>query len=227
MIEKKIKIVQNEIAETCAKCGRDVSEIRLVAVSKTKPIDDIYSAKNAGLVDFGENKALEFRDKAKEIDNNIVWHFIGHLQTNKIKYVIPYAHFLHSVDSIKLAEEINKRAVKLSKIQKIFLEFNTSGEDTKFGITSFEDGLKLVEFCKKQTNLELTGLMTMAPYTNNESLIRKSFSKLRNYLNMFNNRGFNLKELSMGMSNDFQPAIEEGATIVRVGSKIFGERVYT
>ena len=120
----------------------------------------------------------------------------------------------------------NKRALKLNKIQKIFLEFNTSGEDSKFGITSFEDGLKLTEFCQSQTNLKLVGLMTMAPYTNNENLIRNSFSKLRDYFDRLNTLGFSLKELSMGMSNDYQIAIEEGSTMIRVGSAIFGERIY-
>jgi len=224
MIEENIKIVQSKIAEACSISGRKIDDVNLVAVSKTKPSSDIYSAINAGLNNFGENKALEFRGKAETIENNVVWHFIGHLQTNKVKYAVPYAEFLHAVESEKLATEINKRAKKINKIQKIFLEFNTSNEDSKFGIKSFDEGLRLAEFCMQQPNLLLAGLMTMAPFTDNESIIHNSFSTLRNIFDKLNDRNFNLSHLSMGMSNDYQIAIEEGSTMVRIGSAIFGAR---
>ena len=224
MVEKNIKIVQSKIAEACSISGRKIDDVKFVAVSKTKPNSDIYSAIRAGLNDFGENKALEFKEKAESIENNVVWHFIGHLQTNKVKYVVPYAEFIHSVESEKLAVEINKRAKKINKIQKIFLEFNTSNEDSKFGLRSFEEGLRLAEFCMQQPNLLLAGLMTMAPFTNDESIIHKSFAKLKNIFDKLNARDFNLSHLSMGMSNDYQIAIEEGSTMVRVGSAIFGAR---
>jgi len=226
MIENNLKILNNNISRICSNCGRNISEVKLIAVSKTKPISEINEALNYGQVNFGENKAKELKEKSENISRLINWHFIGHLQTNKVKLVIPFAEYLHSVDSFRLVDEVNKIAIKLNKIQNILVEFNTSGEETKFGLQSFEEGLKLVEYCYEIKNINVSGLMTMAPFTNNESAIRNSFAKLRNYRSKLSTHGFNLKELSMGMSNDYRIAIEEGSTMIRIGTAIFGNRNY-
>jgi pyridoxal phosphate enzyme (YggS family) len=226
MLEKNIKIVWDKISNACFKCGRNVSELRLIAVSKTQPSDLILEAIKLGLNNFGENKAQELKQKAEQINFDVIWHFIGHLQTNKVKYIINHAEFIHSVDSIKLAEEINSKAEKINKRQKILLEVKTSEEESKFGLQSEDDVFNLLEFCKSKANIEVVGLMTMAPFTDNEKLIRKSFSSLRLLKEKINSFGYNLTELSMGMTNDFEIAIEEGSTMLRIGTAIFGERNY-
>lgn len=226
MLEKNIKIVWDKISNACFKCGRNVSELRLIAVSKTQSSDLILEAIKLGLNNFGENKAQELKQKAEQINFDVIWHFIGHLQTNKVKYIINHAEFIHSVDSIKLAEEINSKAEKINKRQKILLEVKTSEEESKFGLQSEDDVFNLLEFCKSKANIEVVGLMTMAPFTDNEKLIRKSFSSLRLLKEKINSFGYNLTELSMGMTNDFEIAIEEGSTMLRIGTAIFGERNY-
>jgi len=227
MIETNYKIVEEKIAEKCIKTGRNRADITLIAVSKTQPIIIIEKAFCAGLFHFGENKAQELHEKAGQIKENLIWHFIGHLQTNKVKYVINSAEFIHSVDSLKLAEEINNRAGKIDKLQKVLLEINTSLEASKFGLIEEKDIINLAEYVKNSDNLELTGLMTMAPFTDDAVLIRNSFSKLRSWFESLNQRGFGLKELSMGMTNDYEIALEEGATMLRIGTAIFGERDYS
>ena len=226
MLEKNIKIVWDKISNACFKCGRNVSELRLIAVSKTQSSDLILEAIKLGLNNFGENKAQELKQKAEQINFDVIWHFIGHLQTNKVKYIINHAEFIHSVDSIKLAEEINSKAEKINKRQKILLEVKTSEEESKFGLQSEDDVFNLLEFCKSKANIEVVGLMTMAPFTDNEKIIRKSFSSLRLLKEKINSFGYNLTELSMGMTNDFEIAIEEGSTMLRIGTAIFGERNY-
>ncbi|MFZ5947724.1 MAG: YggS family pyridoxal phosphate-dependent enzyme [Stygiobacter sp.] len=226
MLEKNIKIVWDKISNACFKCGRNVSELRLIAVSKTQSSDLILEAIKLGLNNFGENKAQELKQKAEQINFDVIWHFIGHLQTNKVKYIINHAEFIHSVDSIKLAEEINSKAEKINKRQKILLEVKTSEEESKFGLQSEDDVFNLLEFCKSKVNIEVVGLMTMAPFTDNEKIIRKSFSSLRLLKEKINSFGYNLTELSMGMTNDFEIAIEEGSTMLRIGTAIFGERNY-
>ena len=226
MIRQKLDILEERILSKCNSCGRSRSEITLVAVSKTQPIELIEQAYNFGIRDFGENKAQEFKNKSSTFEQELNWHFIGHLQTNKVKYVIESAALIHSVDSIKVAQEIEKRAAKINKIQKLLLEVNTSGEDSKMGIGQYENVLELASYCKNSDSLDLTGLMTMAPYTADENVIRECFAGLRKTKENLNSEGFNLKDLSMGMTNDFELAIEEGATILRVGSAIFGERNY-
>ena len=226
MLEKNIKIVWDKISNACFKCGRNVSELRLIAVSKTQPSDLILEAIKLGLNNFGENKAQELKQKAEQINFDVIWHFIGHLQTNKVKYIINHAEFIHSVDSIKLAEEINSKAEKINKRQKILLEVKTSEDESKFGLQSENDVFNLLEFCKSKANIEVVGLMTMAPFTDNEKIIRKSFSSLRLLKEKINSFGYNLTELSMGMTNDFEIAIEEGSTMLRIGTAIFGERNY-
>ncbi len=227
MIKENLHIVKEKIARAAEKSGRKADEITLVAVSKTEPIRLIEEAFSYGVTDFGENKAQEFRDKYEILGDKVNWHFIGHLQTNKVKYVVGKARLTHSVDSLKLAETINERAAKLGLVQNVLLELNTSGEESKFGIRSEDDLEKIAEFCVAAENLNLLGLMTMAPFTDNADVIRKSFANLREAKERLENKGFRLPELSMGMTNDYEIAIEEGATIVRIGTAIFGERDYS
>lgn len=221
MIEKNINNIQKIIAEKCLVIGRSVDELTLVAVSKQKPYDQIIEANKCRITDFGENKAKELKEKAEKDNISVKWHFIGHLQTNKVKDVVPYSHLIHSVDSVKLANEINKRAQGINKIQNILLEVNTSGEDSKFGLKKNDEIYKLAEHCKSLANVNLIGLMTMAPFTFDNNLIRKSFQSLKNIFVKLNDDGFELSELSMGMTNDYVIAIEEGATILRIGTAIF------
>lgn len=226
MIAENLQKIQEKIEKKCNLCGRKREEITLIAVSKTQPLEAIKDVYAAGIRDFGENKALDLKEKAETFGSPINWHMIGHLQTNKVKYVINHTEYIHSVDSIKLAEEINIRAGKAGKIQKILLEVNTSGEESKFGLNDKNDILSIANFCKDSGSLKLCGLMTMAPFTDDESVIRDCFRNAKELLNKLNREGFGLNELSMGMTNDFEIAIEEGATMLRIGTAIFGERNY-
>ncbi len=226
MIKERIKIVTEAIEKKCAELGRNPSEITLIAVSKFKPVEDILQAVEAGITNFGENKAREMQQKASEINANIMWHFIGHLQTNKVKYIIKDAEFIHSVDSLKLAKEIEKKAKQIEKVQKILLEINASGESTKFGLKDKNEIYEIAEYCKASPNLDLQGLMTMAPFTEKDEIIRETFITLRKLKEELNGNGFQLKHLSMGMTNDYLIAIEEGATMLRIGTAIFGARNY-
>jgi len=227
MISENLKILNEQIQSTCNRLNRDPEKIKLIAVSKTYDVNAINNANDLGLTDFGENKAQELRDKYKILGDKVTWHFIGRLQRNKVKYVVRAASFIHSVDSITLADEINKQASKLGKVQKILLEVKTSFEESKSGAEGEESLKALAEHCKSLENIDLIGLMTMAPYTNDEKIIRQSFSELRKLKDKLNGYGFNLSELSMGMTNDFEIGIEEGATMLRIGSAIFGKRDYT
>ena len=226
MIAENLKKIEDEIAESCIKCGRNRSDIRLIAVSKTQPIEVINEALNAGIINLGENKAQELRDKSDLISGNFNWHFIGHLQTNKIKYVIKAAEFIHAVDSIKLAEEINRKSKEINKNQKILLEIKTSDEATKYGLEKEKEIFEVTQFCKNSSDLNLVGLMTMAPYTDDKIIIRNCFIKMRELKEKLNKNGFAISELSMGMTNDYKIAIEEGATMIRIGTAVFGERNY-
>lgn len=226
MIAENLKKVEAEIAETCIKCGRNRSEIRLIAVSKTQPMEVIRRAISTGIKDFGENKAQELRDKSDLISGHFNWHFIGHLQANKIKYVIKAAEFIHAVDSVKLAEEINRKSKEINKNQKVLLEIKTSDEATKFGLAEEKEIFETAQFCENSSNLDLVGLMTMATYTDDENVIRNCFIQLRTLKEKLNKNGFALSELSMGMTNDYTIAIEEGATMLRIGTAIFGDRIY-
>jgi len=226
MFSENLNIVKRNISDALNKTGRSINDIKLVAVSKTKPVEIILEAYNSNVRDFGENKAQELKSKAAELPKDIHWHFIGHLQTNKVKEVVPVAELIHSVDSIKIAGEINKRASAISKVQNILIEVNTSEEKTKFGLSNVEQVKEVALFCNEASNLSLCGLMTMAPFTDNEKILRNCFIKLREMKENLNSNGFNLKELSMGMTNDYIIAIEEGATIVRIGTALFGKRNY-
>ncbi|MCU0406047.1 MAG: YggS family pyridoxal phosphate-dependent enzyme [Ignavibacteriaceae bacterium] len=224
MIAENIKHLSERIAAKCAEFKRNPKEIRLIAVSKFFGVDAISEANRLGITDFGENKAQELRDKYEILGDKVTWHFIGTLQRNKVKYAVRTASVIHSVDSLMLADEINNQAQRINKIQKILLEVKTSFEDTKAGLNSNTEVLELVKHCSTLSNIELVGLMTMAPFTDDERVIRQSFSDLRKLKDEINQNGFDLSELSMGMTSDYEIAIEEGATMLRIGSAIFGQR---
>jgi len=226
MIEENIKNIKQRIKQKAEKVGRNADEITLVAVSKLKPIELIEEAFSLGLRDFGENRTPEFQQKAEALSKEIIWHFVGHLQTRKVKEVVPFANLIHSVDTLKLAGEINKRALNINKIQNVLLEIKTSYEESKAGLVDIDEIKEVLDFCNNAENINVKGFMTMAPFTDDEEQIRESFKKLKNLFEDFNKKGYNLKHLSMGMTNDFEIAIEEGATIVRIGTAIFGKRNY-
>ncbi len=227
MIAENLAVLRQKIEETCKRSGRNPDEVKLIAVSKYFGINAIIEAKNCGLTDFGENRAQELTLKFEKLGDSVVWHMIGTLQKNKVKYAVNAAELIHSVDSLELVEEINSRAEKISKVQKILLEVKTSEEETKSGLETENEILNLVKRCSELKNIELKGFMTMAPLTEDANIIRKSFRDLRNLKDQINNKGYNLTELSMGMTSDFEVAIEEGATMIRIGSAIFGDRDYS
>ncbi len=203
--------------------------VRLVAVSKTKPNSDILEAYQAGQRIFGENKVQDLAKKYEELPKDIEWHFIGHPQTNKVKYIAPFVSLIHGVDSMKLLKIINKEALKNDRIIKVLLQFHIAQESTKFGLSEDEvDEILSSEEFAELKNLEIVGVMGMASYTDDEIQIRNEFSMLKSIFNMMKNKYFSatesFKEISMGMSNDYPIAIEEGSTLIRVGSKIFGAR---
>lgn len=227
MIAENIKIVKKNINEALSK-SKFNNDVTLICVSKTKPVEMIIDAYEAGERNFGENKVQEIVAKAPLLPEDTVWHMIGHLQTNKVKKAVQYAEYIHSVDSLSLAQAIDKEAGKTGKIQKILCEVNIASEDSKFGLN--EDSLidLLIEISKLQ-NIKICGLMCVAPYTEISEENRKYFVKLRemmNKINQMNIENVNMNMLSMGMTNDYMIAIEEGATFIRVGTGIFGERNY-
>ena len=224
MIAENIKHLRERITAKCVEFKRDPKEVQLIAVSKFFGVNAVKEANRLGITDFGENKAQELRDKYEILGNKVTWHFIGTLQRNKVKYAVKAASYIHSVDSLILADEINKEAKKTNKVQKILLEVKTSFEETKSGLREQTEIMKLVRHCSGLSNVNLVGLMTMATFTDDEKIIRKSFTDLRKLKDEINQNGFDLRELSMGMTNDFEIAIEEGATMLRIGSAIFGQR---
>lgn len=210
------------------RAGRNPEDIKLIAVTKTVGTEIIREAIDIGLRIFGENKVQEARDKILNLQpyisqSHIQWHLIGHLQKNKAKYAVQLFDLIHTVDTIELAEEVNKQAAKLNKIQKVLVQVKLSDEETKHGISE-NDLLKLIENIKSHKNIELTGLMTMPPFFKNHENARQYFRKLKEIRDVIQIKGFRLPELSMGMSNDFEIAIEEGSTMVRIGTVLFGER---
>ena len=194
---------------------------KLIAVSKTHPIDKIKEIYNEGIRDFGENKVQEMLSKIDKLPSDIRWHMIGHLQTNKVKSIIDKVYLIHSVDSIKLATTIDKEAKKKNIIVNILLEINIANEESKYGFSIKELDNSIKEISKLE-NINIKGFMTVAPFTNNPEENRKYFKQMKQLLNKYN-----YKILSMGMSSDYKIAIEEGSTYVRIGTKIFGERDYT
>lgn len=224
-IAENLKIVRTQIDQAAVLAGRDPQTVKLIAVSKTKPMSLIQAAWQAEQVDFGENRPQELRDKHPELPN-ARWHMIGTLQRNKVKYLIPWISLIHSVDSEKLLAEINKQAAKSETVINILLQLNISEEDAKSGLNEdrSEDLLRRID---EYPYIRVNGLMGMAELTEDDSIVRSQFRRLRmakeRLLNIQHPR-IQLEELSMGMSGDFKIAIEEGATMVRIGSAIFGGR---
>ncbi len=222
--------ILKKISYASMRAGRNPEDVKLVAVTKTVSTEIIKEAADIGLRIFGENKVQEAQYKILSLQTfflnshfNVQWHFIGHLQKNKAKYAVNLFDLIHTVDSIELAMEINKYAEKTSKRQKVLIQIKLSDEETKHGIT--EDGLpNLIDVIKSLKNIELSGLMTMPPFFKNSEDARPYYRRLREIRDDIERKMLFLPELSMGMSNDYEIAIEEGATLVRIGSAIFGER---
>ncbi len=203
--------------------------VTLIAVSKTKPEEDIQSKYNLGQRDFGENKVQELVDKYEKLPKDIRWHLIGHLQTNKVKYIAPFVHLIHAVDSLKLLKEINKEAIKNNRVISCLLQFHIAQEDSKYGL-NFEEAQEILESKTfvEMRNISIIGVMGMASFVDNKDQIRDEFQTLDSYFNVIKSHYFkfndNFKEISMGMSGDYELAIEQGSTMVRIGSKLFGVR---
>lgn len=205
--------------------------VLLVAVSKTKPVEDLQEAYDAGQRVFGENHALEMRDKHEVLPKDIDWHFIGHLQTNKIKYIVSYVKLIHSIDTFNLLQAVNKEAIKHNRVVDCLLQFHIAEEETKFGLDMAEaEEILNSDIFKAMKNIQICGVMGMATNTDDMTQVRKEFHHLKEIFTTLKSKYFAdcewFKEISMGMSHDYPIAIEEGSTMVRVGSKIFGERNY-
>ena len=225
-LKQRLEQVRERIRKACESCQRDPNSVRLVAVSKTVATDIVKEAIEAGVTHLGENYVQEARDKFKAlVQYRISWHFIGHLQSNKAKYAVRLFDLIHTVDSLKLAQELDKQAVKVDKIQQILVQVNISAEDTKSGI-SVDEAPRLISEISRMKNLAVKGLMTMPPYFYQPEKVRPFFAALRKLRDQIGQTQPNvsLSELSMGMTGDFEVAIEEGATLVRIGTAIFGER---
>lgn len=219
MIQTQLNLVRAQIPE----------QVTLIAVSKTKPVSDLQAAYDAGQRHFGENKVQEMVEKAAQLPADIHWHLIGHLQTNKVKYMAAFVHLIHGVDSLKLLQEIDKQAKKAGRTQDVLLQFYIAQEDTKFGLDLQEaqDILDSLEF-QQLKRIQVCGVMGMASNTSDEKQVAREFAELKKIFDSLQNKYFQdtpaFKEISMGMSGDYQLAIQNGSTMVRVGSKIFGGR---
>lgn len=225
-IKDNYHLLKRNIKDVCDSCGRDSRRIKLVAVSKTFPVEDIKEVHKLGQKNFGENKVQELVSKQKELSGtDIYWHLVGHLQTNKVKNIIDFVSLIHSVDSLKLAQEIQSRAFQKSKLIDVLVQVNTSGEESKFGIKPEE----AQELCKEISffeNVRLKGLMTIGKFTDNEDIIRSNFKVLKNLFDELRPVHSHFEYLSMGMTSDYKIAIQEGSNMIRVGSAIFGNRNY-
>lgn len=229
MLKENYDRVSDNIFRVCEKSGRKPDEVTLIAVSKTKPVSMLQEIYDHGCRDFGENKVQELVEKYEVLPKDIRWHLIGHLQRNKVKYVVDKAALIHSVDSLKLAEEISKEALKKNVEVDILIEVNVAEEESKFGVKS-EDAPELVSQIAKLPGIHIKGLMTIAPYVENPEDNRQYFAQLRQLsvdISAKNIDNVTMNVLSMGMTGDYETAVSEGATLVRVGTGIFGERHYT
>lgn len=227
-IQENMKAVEDRIASECQKAGRKPEDVTLIAVSKTKPVEMLMEAYEYGCRDFGENKVQELLDKYEVMPKDIRWHMIGHLQRNKVKYIVDKVYLIHSVDSLRLAEEISKEATKKNVCVNILVEVNVANEETKFG-TTCEEVKQLVQDIAKLPNICVKGLMTIAPFVENAEKNRPIFSKLKKIsvdIMDENIDNITMEKLSMGMTGDYAVAVSEGATYVRVGTGIFGVRQY-
>ena len=228
MLKENLANVEKNIEQACKNAGRSRDEVTLIAVSKTKPVEMLQEIYDENIRDFGENKVQELCSKMEQLPSDIRWHMIGHLQRNKVKYIVGKVELIHSVDTYRLAEEINIQAKKQNVIVPILVEVNIAHEESKFGISA-EDAILLVEEISKLENIRIKGLMTIAPYDENPEDTRLYFRKIKQLSVDITNKNIDnvfMEILSMGMTGDYMVAIEEGATMVRVGTGIFGERNY-
>ncbi len=229
MLKERLEEVEEKIQEACRRAGRDRSEVTLIAVSKTKPAEILKEAYDLGVRVFGENKVQELTEKFEVLPKDIRWHMIGHLQTNKVKYIADKVELIHSVDSLRLAETIEKEAAKRGRVIDILVEVNVAEEESKFGLKK-EEVIPFIEKVAGFSHINVRGLMTIAPFVENPEKNRSVFADLRKLsvdITAKNIDNVNVSILSMGMTNDYEVAIEEGATMVRVGTGIFGARDYT
>ena len=229
MLTKNYDYIQEQINNACARVGRDKEQVQLIAVSKTKPVEMLQRLYDHGCRDFGENKVQELVEKYETLPKDIRWHMIGHLQRNKVKYIVDKVYLIHSVDSLRLAEEISKEACKKNVTVNILIEVNVAQEETKFGLKT-EESMDLVKSIASLPGICVKGLMTIAPYVENAEENRQYFRKLKQLsvdIMLKNIDNVSMGSLSMGMSGDYEVAVEEGATYARVGTSIFGERDYS
>ena len=229
MVIENLKKVEDKITAACLRAGRAREDVTLIAVSKTKPESMVEEAYSVGQRDFGENKVQEICRKIEVLPQDIRWHMIGHLQRNKVRQVVGKACMIHSVDSLRLAEAISQEAVKQDRIVPVLIEVNVAQEESKFGVTT-EETIALIEAAAKLPYISIRGLMTIAPFVEDPEENRPIFRKLKQLsvdIAAKNINNVTMSVLSMGMTNDYEVAIEEGATMVRVGTGIFGERDYT
>ncbi len=228
MLADNLKEVEARIQEACKRAQRAREEVTLIAVSKTKPVSMLEEIYQEGIRDFGENKVQELTEKHEVMESDIHWHMIGHLQRNKVKYIVDKVKLIHSVDSYRLAETISQEAAKKNVTADILLEVNVAEEESKFGL-KLEEVIPAAEQISLLPNIKIKGLMTIAPFVENPEENRDVFATLRKLsvdIEEKNIDNVSVKILSMGMTNDYEVAIEEGATMIRVGTGIFGERVY-
>ena len=228
MINENISKVRENIVKSCEKAGRNPEEVTLIAVSKTKPVSAIEEALLSGTLDYGENKVQELCDKYDVLPKNIRWHMIGHLQRNKVKYLVGKTYLVHSVDSLRLAEQIEKEFAKHNQVCDILVEVNIAQEESKFGINAKETE-ELIRKIAKFEHVRIKGLMTIAPHTEDPESNRDYFREIKKLsvdIRDKNIDNVSMDVLSMGMTGDYMVAVEEGATMVRVGTGIFGERNY-
>ena len=228
MITENLEQVRKNIDEACRMAGRDPKEVTLIAVSKTKPVSMLKEAYDAGARCFGENKVQEIMDKHPQLPEDIQWHMIGHLQRNKVKYIVDKVSMIHSVDSLRLAQTIEQEAAKHNVCVPVLLEVNVAQEESKFGL-KMDKVLPLIETIADFPHIEVQGLMTIAPYVENAEDNRDFFRQLKKLsvdIEAKNINNVSMSVLSMGMTGDYQVAVQEGATMVRVGTGIFGERNY-
>lgn len=227
MLSENLKRIQEEISKAAEDCGRDPGSVRLVAVSKTKPIEMVKEAYHLGQIDFGENKVQEMTGKHAEFPEPR-WHMIGHLQRNKVKYMAEWVHLIHSVDSERLLSEVSKQAQKAGRVIGCLLQINISDEEQKSGMDE-DEARDLLNRLDAYPGVKIEGVMGMAAHTDDEEVIRSQFRRLRNAsedLGQIDHPRVNMREISMGMSHDYKIAIQEGATLVRIGSAVFGSRNY-
>ena len=229
MLKENLEEVEEKIAKACERAGRAREEVTLIAVSKTKPVEMLQEIYDEGIRDFGENKVQELTEKYEVMPKDMKWHMIGHLQRNKVKYIVDKVALIHSVDSLRLAETIENEAAKHNVTVPILIEVNVAQEESKFGLKT-EEVLSLVESVAALPHINIKGLMTIAPYVEDPEENRGIFRQLKKLsvdIAAKNINNVNMSVLSMGMTGDYQVAVQEGATMVRVGTGIFGERDYS